>query len=63
MKTFHFDTQGNEEKREEFKELSRPLIKWLNDNYHPHVKIIIDPTSAELVEGLMSFCTVDYIKD
>lgn len=63
MTTFHFDTEGKDSRREELEELTRPLIKWLNNNYHPHVKVIVDPTSAELVEGVSSFCTVDYIKD
>lgn len=63
MTTFHFDAEEKDSRREELEELTRPLIKWLNDNYHPHVKLIIDPTSAELLEGCTSFCTVDYIKD
>jgi len=35
----------------EFIELTKPLIKWLCDNHHPHAKIIIEPTSAELMYG------------
>jgi len=53
----------NEQKRKEFEELSRPLIKWLNDNMHPHATIIIDTTHAELVEGVCAFTTEDYLKD
>ncbi len=51
------------QKLKELEELSRPLIKFINDNYHPHVKIIIDGTSSELVEGLMCCRTEDYIND
>lgn len=47
----------------EFEALSRPLIKWLNDNYHPHVTVIVTPVNAELMEGQMNFPTHDYIRD
>jgi hypothetical protein len=52
-----------EEKRKQFEELARPLIKHLCENYHPHVTIIITPTSAELLEGEMAFSTDDYLRD
>jgi hypothetical protein len=38
----------NELQRHEFEQAARPLIKWLNDNCHPHVTAIIEPTRAEL---------------
>jgi hypothetical protein len=41
------------EKMKELSELSKPLIDWINANYHPHVKIIIDCDSAEVVEGIL----------
>lgn len=48
----------------EFQAIVRPLIKWLNDNYHPHVTVIVTPTNAELVEGLKSTGPImDYVKD
>lgn len=47
----------------EFEELTRPLIKWLNDNYHPHHTIIIEPTGAELLESQAVFPTNEYIHD
>lgn len=51
----------NEEK---FEELARPMIKYLCENYHPHVTVIITPTSAELLEGLKTIGRVeDYIRD
>jgi len=36
-------------------ELSRLLIEFLNRNYHPHAKIIIETDSAEIVEGTKGF--------
>lgn len=47
----------------EFNELARPLIKWLNDNYHPHAVAIIAVDSAAVMEGHISFSTDDFIKD
>jgi len=41
-------------KQEEFWDLVKPLMIWLKANYHPHVKVIVEPTIAELVEGLCS---------
>lgn len=53
----------DKETQEKFEQLSRQLIKWLNDNCHPHTKIIIDSTSAELVEGITAHYTEDFLKD
>lgn len=53
-----------QEQQKEFEELCRPVIKWLNENVHPHHRVIITTTGAELFEGQM--CTpqiLDYIKD
>lgn len=47
----------------ELEKLSRPLIEFLNNNFHPHTKIIIETDSAELVEGICAFKTTAYIKD
>lgn len=35
-------------------EVSKPLIKYLNDNYHPHVQATVTPTGVTLMEGIMS---------
>lgn len=51
------------EKIQEFGHLARPLIAWLNEKHHPHTTIIITPTSAEVMEGIMAFPTNDYLKD
>jgi hypothetical protein len=39
---------------DEFKVLCKPLNEWLQKNYHPHAKIIIEVDSAEVVEGVMA---------
>lgn len=41
------------ELQKKFRELAQPLVEFLQKNAHPHAKIIIDCTSAEIVEGLV----------
>lgn len=46
---------------EEFGELVKPLMEWLNNHFHPHITIIITQTNAEVLEGLCSVhATPDY---
>ncbi len=49
--------------RQEFEQLARPLIKFLNDNGHPHMHIVITTSDAEISEGVTAFSTDEYIKD
>lgn len=50
-----------EKQKEEFELKSKALIKWLCENGHPHMTIIITPTSAELLEGSVAVCTKEFI--
>lgn len=52
-----------EQQRKEFEAVTRPVIEWLNNNCHPHVAAMIEPTSAELVEGVTYYPTNDYVRD
>jgi hypothetical protein len=50
--------------QEEFERLSRPLIKYLCENHHPHTKIVVTCTNAELLEGKMTTGHIeDYLTD
>ena len=40
------------ELRTEFRELAKPVVEFLQKNFHPHARVIIDCTSAEIVEGV-----------
>lgn len=51
------------EKVSEFKELASELVKFINDNFNPHTKIIIDCTSAEIVSGELMIPILEYVKD
>ena len=49
---------------EELRQASLPLIKYLAENYHPHVTTIVTSTSVELLEGICSVPKIyDFIGD
>lgn len=67
-KTKEFDRYEKESENKKphidyFDEAARPLIKFLNEHFNPHTKVIVTPNSAEILSGEMSFHTDDYIKD
>lgn len=51
------------EKQREFEKVVEPVIKWMNNNTHPHHTIIITHTDAELLEGEMCHKTIEFLKD
>ncbi len=51
------------QQRDELREVSKPLVKFLCDNFHPHVQVIVQPTGAEILEGLASVKIEEFIKD
>lgn len=56
--------QDNEKALAELREAAAPLLKFLNDNFHPHVTVIVTPTSVELSEGIMAIPKIyDFVKD
>lgn len=52
-----------EEKRKKLRELSAPIMEYLNNNEGPHTKVVIDWDSAEILEGKFRVVTEDYILD
>ena len=52
-----------EEQKKEFEKLAREMMKWMNENCHPHMTVIIDNTSSQLVSGEVAFYTKEYLKD
>lgn len=52
-----------EEQKKEFEELTKPIMKWLCENFHPHVVVIIEPTFAKIAEESMGFPCDEFIKD
>ena len=47
---------------EELLEAAKPLIKYLNDNHHPHCMVIVGCNSAELVEGVSRVITDEFLE-
>ena len=53
-----------QKERNEFRKAATPLIKYLCENHHPHVTVIVTPTSIELLEGKCAIPKIyDYVKD
>lgn len=56
--------QENIKNLEELKEAAKPLIKYLCENYHPHVTAIVTPTSIEVMEGVQAASNItEFIVD
>lgn len=55
--------QLTEDQIKKFKEAAMPLMKWLAENFHPHTKVIVDSSRAELVEGVSAFNDDEFLKD
>ena len=53
----------NKDQFDELLEVSRPLIKWINENCHPHCSAMVDCSRVELVEGVATNSTEEFIKD
>lgn len=56
------EKRKSDEKHLEFHNLVLPVMEWLDKNHHPHTKIILDSTRAELVEGLIWASNPKYLK-
>jgi hypothetical protein len=51
------------EQREQMLEAAKPLIKWMNENCHPHCSAYVDQNTIELMEGIASHHTDEYLRD
>lgn len=52
-----------DQQREEFIAVAKPLIKWMNENCHPHTTTIVTCVNAELLEGVCAFHTEEFLRD
>ena len=46
----------------EFEEASRPLMKFLCDNFNPHVVVIVTPTDSEILSASARIKCYDFVK-
>ena len=51
------------EKKPELDALLDPVIQWLNQNFHPHVKVIVGTTGYTLLEQQFGQHTMKHVKD
>lgn len=51
------------EQREAMLEAAKPLIRWLNENCHPHCEAQVDQTSVYLSEGIANEQTNEFLRD
>lgn len=52
-----------EEKDEKFEKAAEPMIKYLAENHHPHMQVLIDSTSAILLEQEKVYTNSSYVVD
>jgi len=45
-----------------FEDAAKPLIRYLCDNHHPHVVVVVDSTRAQALEGLLNFNTTAFVR-
>ena len=38
-------------------------MRWLGENCHPHMSAVVTSTRAELVEGVVTHVTEEFIRD
>jgi hypothetical protein len=51
------------EQIKELEEVSKPLMKFLSDNFHPHIKVIVESNTVEILEGSAMVRNDDYTID
>lgn len=62
-KAQHKPVFNDEKQCQEFEAKAKDLMNWLCEHGHPHMTIIITPTSAELLEGSVAFTTSEFVRD
>ena len=55
--------QITKEQFEKMMEAAMPLIKWMNENSHPHCTCHVDLCSVKLTEEVAMNKTVEFLKD
>lgn len=49
--------------RAEFSAAAEPLMKWIAENGHPHVTVIVTQSNAELVEAQHNYISHKFVQD
>jgi hypothetical protein len=51
------------EQQQQMLEAANPLIKWMAENVNPHCKAIVENNNVELLEGIATQGTDEFLKD
>ena len=54
---------NDDEKLSEFQKLAKPLVEFLDKNFHPHHYILLDCRGAEILEGCFGMSNQKYLKN
>lgn len=46
-----------------FEKVALPMIKYINENHHPHTTIIVTTDRAEVLEGVNAIVNSSYVPD
>jgi hypothetical protein len=52
-----------EKQRDKMLEAAKPLMKWLAENFNPHTIAIVRAAHIELLEGIATNGTLEYVDD
>lgn len=52
----------NEQQQKELLEVSKPLIKWINENCNLHCRADVTQNSVELLEAIEGHITNEFVK-
>ena len=52
----------NEDKKAEFIAIAEKMMKFINENGHPHMSAVITSNCAELVEGVVCHVSDEFVK-
>jgi len=48
---------------DEFRNIAETMIRYINENHHPHTTVIVTTDKAEIVEGVKTIITDKFIPD
>lgn len=52
-----------QQSKQTFQQAAEPLMKYLAENHHPHCTVIVSSAYAELMEGIESHSTDEFLND
>jgi len=52
-----------EAQRTSLLEAAKPLMKWMNENCHPHCEATVDQNTVVLTEGITTHRTDEFLRD